>query len=352
MNTENKKIARDIILLARELLANKEYRYIYDPEHKKKPGPGFKWTPRGWSEKGEKQNEKEQSGNGEESSSHSKGNQFKRSYRPTNEFRRIQSVCSRMSAADTAQYHSDRKKIDERVRERLSLRIQEQLRSTNGSDPDRIQSFVNPKTQEKVKVHQKVPGELFHDIFEICHKFLPKGDCVDIHSAEDYKDNENFIWEDGLAGISITPEGDLVSVFSLSGKRGFLDTIAPIVKKKCRTLDCFKISKSEYGLPELYSDKFGFKTTSILDFNYELMAHDKGKKYANHFVETYGESPVHFMVNTDQEVEIKHFNKDQWEDAYNYQQSIAFPEKKKSRMISSRRRIPWNIPLYVLYKRG
>ena len=69
-------------------------------------------------------------------------------------------------------------------------------------------------------------------------------------------------------------------------------------------------------------------------------------------LKTYGESPVHFMVNTDQEVEVKHFNKDQWEDAYNYQQSIAFPEKKKSRMISSRRRIPWSIPLYVLYKRG
>ena len=351
MNTKNKKIARKLLLIAKELISSENYDYVYDPEHKKRPGSGYKQTPKGWSRK-DKENGKEPSERRRipeevEPSRKTQGNRPKHSYQPTNEFRRVQSICSKISAANTAQYHSGRKRIDERVRERLSLRIQEQLRSTNGSNSNGIQSLVNPKTQERVKIYKQVPGELFHDIFEVCHKFLPKGDCVDIHSVKDYEDNENFIWEDGLAGISITPEGDLVSVFSLSGKRGFLDTISPIVKKKCRTLDCFKISKSEYGLPELYSDKFNFKTASILDFNYDLLAQEKGKDYADHFVKTYGESPVHFMVNTDSQVEVKHFSKDQWEDAYNYQQEVAFPEKKKSSRISSRRRLPWNMPVYV-----
>ena len=50
MNTTNRKIARELILIAKNILAD-DYDYIYDPAHKKHPGGGYKRTPKGWSRK-------------------------------------------------------------------------------------------------------------------------------------------------------------------------------------------------------------------------------------------------------------------------------------------------------------
>ena len=51
MNRENQRIAKEILLIAKELLASEGYEYIYDPTHKKHPGSGFERTPKGWSRK-------------------------------------------------------------------------------------------------------------------------------------------------------------------------------------------------------------------------------------------------------------------------------------------------------------
>lgn len=51
MNRENQRIVKEILLVAKELLASEGYQYIYDPEHKKHPEGGFKRTPKGWSRK-------------------------------------------------------------------------------------------------------------------------------------------------------------------------------------------------------------------------------------------------------------------------------------------------------------
>ena len=358
MDTEKLIITRKLLRLARLLLSkDKNYKYIYDPAHKKQPyGSGWIKTERGWS-KSNGRKEKEHSGTGKDDrgiprQEGTQGNRSKHSYQPTNEFKRVYRASLSLPNVESQAFHSGSKRLDENSLERLSGVLQRQLGSQFSRNRNRIQLLINPNTGKEKKFYSNVPGDLFHDVFEVCHPYLKNGDCVDIHEAQDYNNNQNYLSENGLSGISITKDGDLVSVFNLSNEGGFLKTIAPIVKEKCKTLDCFKVLNGAKGLPDLYEKAFNFKTASILDFNYDLLVQEKGKNYADHFVKTYGESPVHFMVNTDQEVETKHFNKDQWEDAYNYQQSIAFPEKKKSRMISSRRRIPWNMPLYVLYKRG
>ena len=329
MNIEKLIIARKLLRLAKLLLAKEDdYKYIYDPEHKKRP-TGGSWvkTEKGWS-KSNGRKEKEHSGIGKDNrgiprQEGTQGNRSKHSYQPTNEFKRIHRASLSLPNVESQAFHSGSKR----------------------------QLLVNPTTGKEKKFYSNIPGDLFHDVFEVCHPYLKNGDCVDIHEAQDYSNNQNYLSEDGLSGISITKDGDLVSVFNLSNEGGFLKTIAPIVKEKCKTLDCFKVLNSAKGLPDLYEKAFGFKTASVLDFNYDLLAQEKGKDYADHFVKTYGKSPVHFMVNTDSEVEVKHFSKDQWEDAYNYQQEVAFPEKKKSSRTANKN-IPWNMPLYVLIKRG
>ena len=53
------KIAKELLKVAKELIADKDYEYIYDPEHRKHPGGGYQKTQKGW-QKGKKQ----KSGNG------------------------------------------------------------------------------------------------------------------------------------------------------------------------------------------------------------------------------------------------------------------------------------------------
>jgi hypothetical protein len=41
-------IARELNKIAKELIAYKDYEYIYDPDHKKHPGGGYTKTEKGW----------------------------------------------------------------------------------------------------------------------------------------------------------------------------------------------------------------------------------------------------------------------------------------------------------------
>ncbi|MCR4821237.1 MAG: hypothetical protein K5838_08965 [Elusimicrobiales bacterium] len=167
-----------------------------------------------------------------------------------------------------------------------------------------------------------VNPKLFHDIFEINRKYLPNGNLVDLH--DDYSNCKCFITSDGLAGFAIEPDGNLVSVFSLNptDKKGFLYAIRDFIKKHgANKLDCF-ISQAQ-PLQGIYKKTLGFKTASILDFNYEVLAESKGKEYADNFVKTHGEAQVAFMVLSDNEVPERHFSKDEYDQAKEYQISQA-----------------------------
>lgn len=255
------------------------------------------------------------------------------------DFRRVQEESRKMSTRDTEMYHSGEKQVDEGIRNRLSTVLGGELRTKSSSGRYGNTSLVNPKTNKTVNYYTNVDADTFHDNMEIVQKYLRNGDAVDVHEASDYKDTKNYLSEDGLSGFAITKDGDLISVFNL-GEKGYLDTIAPEVKKNAKTLDCFQ--SDVQPLSDMYEKKLGFKKASIMDFNYDFLVEEKGKEYADYFVKTYGEAPVVFMVQTDQDVELKHFNKDQYEEAMNYRNSFLNNEGTSDSSFSNEKNT--NIP--------
>lgn len=311
----------------------KDSDYIYDPDHKKHPSGGYHKTEKGWSRIEEKKDESVKKNESVKKDKLVKNESVKKHKEVSNgrkiehDFRTVQRECLSMSDAEVESYHSGSRKIDEGLRGRLQGIFRRKLAADSRRNGNGYESLVNPKTNKSVKFHKKVSGDTFHSIFEICHKYLPMGDCVDVHDKKDYDDTDNYMSEDGMSGFSITKEGDLISVFSLSKEGGFLSTIAPIVKEKAKTLDCFSIGDN--GLPTLYEKYFGFQTASVLEFNEDVLREDKGDEYTDNFIKNYGKPSVHFMVNSKKPIESKKFDKDDWDGAFSYQQS-----KKAYKIIS------------------
>ncbi len=211
------------------------------------------------------------------------------------EFARLQSESKAMSDEESRAFHSGERRLDEGVRSRLSGIIGRRLESGSGSRGYGDTSFVNEKTGNTLTLKTNVDAETFHDVFEIVQKYLENGDAVDVHGVADYEGNKNFLSKDGLSGFSITPDGDLISVFSM-GERGFLRTVKEAISENgAKTLDCF--DSPIQPLPKIYEKTLGFKTASVLDFNYELLKSEHGQAYADYFVKTYGESPVQDRPN-------------------------------------------------------
>jgi len=240
-------------------------------------------------------------------------------YARTDEFRNLQAESQRMSDEDTKLYHSGSKRIDDEVRGRLSRAFGLEIRSADSERIPNIRTLLNPKTNKNVNIVEGVDGPLFHDIFEISRNYLRNGELVDLHTVETtedgigYNDCYNYLSEDGLSGFSITPDGDLISVFNLNTERGFLKTIAPIVKERAKTLDCY--ASQNQNLMVMYETIFGFKTASIMDYNMEY-DHDN-------IAENHGMPKVAFMVNTESDVEVKNFSKDEYGEAVEYRNSFV-----------------------------
>jgi hypothetical protein len=165
-----------------------------------------------------------------------------------------------------------------------------------------------------------VDANTFHDIFEVARKYTRNGELVDLHSVkttEDgigYEECENYLSADGMSGFSITPDGDLISVFNAdASKKGFLRAIAPVVKSKVKTLDCYM--SQQQPLHEIYEKVFGMKVASVMDHN---MDYDHDGIAANH------NSPkVAFMVNSDSAVEPAFFGKDDYGAAKAYRDNLT-----------------------------
>ena len=164
-----------------------------------------------------------------------------------------------------------------------------------------------------------VDASTFHDIFEVARKYTRNGELVDLHSVEATEDGigyeacENYLSADGMSGFAITPVGDLISVFNAdASKKGFLRAIAPVVKSKVKTLDCYM--SQQQPLHEIYEKAFGMKVASVMDHN---MDYDHDGIAANH------NSPkVAFMVNSDRAVEPAFFGKDDYDAAKAYRDNL------------------------------
>ncbi len=198
--------------------------------------------------------------------------------------------------------------LDSSIRERYTRSIQQELGSGRNSTSYNFRTLKSSKGGE-FKITNNVSPTLFHDAFETIKPYIKQNELVDLH--DNYEGTKCFLSDDGLQGFAIEKNGNLISVFNADvNKRGFVEAISDYVKENGAThLDC-------YGyLAKYYNKVLGFKVASLMEYNMEYDHHNIAKSFNN--------PEVAFMVNTDENVKLEHFNKDQYDEAQQYQLSFV-----------------------------
>ena len=236
----------------------------------------------------------------------------------TDDFRRLQEDSRRMSFDEWNFYL--RGGENEAVRRRVAEVLRGQMDAFRRSGGSYNGSLTFQSKGNQFNVYEGVDPSLFHDIFEVARKYLKNGELVDLHGIETtddhgigYKYCYNYLSDDGLSGFSITPTGDLISVFNAGDKRGFLWAISDYVKENAKTLDCYMSPIQD--LSAMYQRVFGFKVASIMAHNMEF-DHDNIAKNHN-------KPKVAFMVNTNRDIEVKHFGEYEYTQAEEYRNSFV-----------------------------
>lgn len=112
--------------------------------------------------------------------------------------------------------------------------------------------------------------EEFYNAIGNAKKTNEYGTFVTQHSIEDYKKMRLFITIDGMAGIAITEDNNIVSIFNGGEKRGVLKTLLPIaIENGGRKLD-------NYNSPRLSAmyEMYGFNPVSNVKFNSKFAPDD------------------------------------------------------------------------------
>lgn len=239
----------------------------------------------------------------------------------SDEFRRLQEESSRMSGQLVSEKDGVQQAAIRGLVGRIGGTLQRELDRATSGRGNKLRTVVNESKGTSFDIIENVDGRLFHDIFEIVRAYLPNGELVDLH--DNYDDAICYITSDGLAGFAVSSDGNLISVYSLYGKskKGFLGAIKDLITEAGAThLDGY--NSRLQPLAEIYSKVFGWKVASMMDYNMEY-DHDN-------IAENHGMPQVAFMVNTDADIETRHFDKDQYDDAVAYQLEQVAKSKENS----------------------
>lgn len=235
-------------------------------------------------------------------------------YKATDEFRRVQEGSRKFSEKGVSSFQLRERELNDEDKERIGRVLGGLLGANSNGSWHGVQSHLTHTNKDNsVGTFNvgRVDGKLFHDIFEMVRIYFPNGELVDLH--DDYSNAKCFVTEDGLCGFAIEPDGNLVSVFSLSPStnKGFLYAIKDMVKEEGTThLDAYMSKKQP--LQAIYEKTLGFHAAATMDYNMEYDHDDIAKNHGN--------PQVVFMV--DHEVaEPKHFDKDSYDAAQQYQLS-------------------------------
>ena len=240
-----------------------------------------------------------------------KQNNEKQELEYSDEFRRLQEESARMSGQLVSEKDGVQQAAIRGLVGGIGRTLQRELDRATSGRGNKLRTVVNDSKGTSFDIIENVDGRLFHDIFEVVRTYLPNGELVDLH--DNYDDAICYITSDGLAGFAVDKDGNLISVYSLYGKskKGFLGAIKDLITEAGAThLDGYNSEKQP--LAEIYSKVFGWKVASMMDYNMEY-DHDN-------IAENHGMPQVAFMVNTEAEIETKHFDKDQYDEAVAYQQ--------------------------------
>ncbi len=112
--------------------------------------------------------------------------------------------------------------------------------------------------------------EEFHKAIGKAKEINQHGAFVTQHSIEDYREMRLFITIDGTAGIAITKDNNIVSIFNGGEKRGVLKTLLPVaIENGGNRLDNYNSPKLS-AMYELY----GFNPVSKVKFNSKFAPDD------------------------------------------------------------------------------
>lgn len=233
-------------------------------------------------------------------------------YKTTDEFRRVQEGSRKFSEKGISSFQLRERELNDEDKERIGRVLGGLLGANSNGSWHGVQSHLTHTNKDNsVGTFNvgRVDGKLFHDIFEMVRIYLPNGELVDLH--DDYSNAKCFVTEDGLCGFAIEPDGNLVSVFSLSPStnKGFLYAIKDMIKEEGAThLDAYMSKKQP--LQAIYEKTLGFHTAATMDYNMEYDHDDIAKNHGNPQV----------VFTVDHEVtEPKHFDKDSYDAAQQYQ---------------------------------
>ena len=149
--------------------------------------------------------------------------------------------------------------------------ITNQLDEQNSSIDNLLQAKGIRATQKKVV---RVTAQSFHDAIAQGKVHNTMGWCVDVHDAADYENDICLLTEDGQAGIAITPDGDIVSLFSNGNGKGVANKLIPMaIAMGGRKADFYATpNRADFnnGLQNLYA-RFGAKVVAQTPFSEEFV---------------------------------------------------------------------------------
>lgn len=226
------------------------------------------------------------------------------------QYERFSTLIADLTTEDTTEYHHGDTLFPDRTRVALGRAFARRI-----ADSGKV---LTPYTHLSIDTSSfsmaQVEGDLFKEIFGLAQKVLKSGDLVDLH--DDYSDAKCYLSDNGLCGFAIEPSGNLISVFNInpSTNRGFLEAAASYILDNGAThLDAFSVGSEDSNLVGLYKYYLGFNVASRMDFNPEFDSSGIGTFYNN--------PQVVFMTRA--EAEEKHFDKNQYDAAKQYQQDVV-----------------------------
>ena len=152
--------------------------------------------------------------------------------------------------------------------------VTDQLDEQNQSIDNLLQAKGIRATPKKVV---RVTAQSFHDAIAQGKVHNTMGWCVDVHDAADYENDICLLTEDGQAGIAITPDGDIISLFSNGNGKGVANKLIPMaIAMGGRKADFYATPNSadfNNGLQNLYA-RFGAKVVAQTPFNEQMVRNE------------------------------------------------------------------------------
>lgn len=151
-----------------------------------------------------------------------------------------------------------------------TLMVDEPSRFSLTEEPENLNKIPDekrPVPESRFYVASDERGGDFADAIARAAQDHPRGAAVEVKPREFYTDPANFLFlsEDGLGGVAVKPDGDLVSVFKHPDSKARMKNILADASKYATKLDAFDI---DAFLPQLYAN-FGFRPVARVAFNDE-----------------------------------------------------------------------------------